>query len=195
MSIQFQMIQKLCQKYQNFILKTTYVDEKYPGFCNGFTLGSHGEYFIDRKSTKNIQYPYDEYLGHYCLGIIYSRNILPRDEETKIYKLEELQKIPSVANHFIFFAEEKWKIASDKSGNTANIGSIQKISDILSGNGVFSKAGEKYFDDYWANFGKIEIKDKKVNYKKLSSFEEYLEYRSLSKELYNPKAPKRNEIQ
>lgn len=178
-------------------LKTTYVDEEYPGFCNGFTLGSHGEYFIDRKSTKNIQYPYDEYLGHYCLGIIYSRNTLPRDEETKIYKLEELQNIHSVANHFIFFAEEKWKIASDKSGsgNTANIGSIQKISDILSGNGIFSKAGEKYFDDYWANFGKIEVKDKKGNYKKLSSFEEYLEYRSLPKELYNPKAPKRKEIQ
>lgn len=35
-------------------LKTTYRDENYPGFCNGFTLGSHGEYFIDRTSTKNI---------------------------------------------------------------------------------------------------------------------------------------------
>lgn len=176
-------------------LKTTYVDENYPEFCNGFTLGSHGKYFTDRKSTKNIQYPYDEYLGHYCLGIIYSRNLLPRDEETKIYKVEELNTIPSVANHFIFFAEEKWKIASDKSGsgNTANIGSIQKISDILSGNGVFSKAGEKYFDDYWANFGKIKVKDKNGDFKKMFSFEEYLEYRGLPKELYNPKAPKRKE--
>ena len=178
-------------------LKTTYVDEKYPGFCNGFTLGSHGEYFIDRSSTKNIQYPYNEYLGHYCLGIIYSRNILPRDEETKIYKLEDLKNIPSVASNFIFFSEEKWKIASDKSGseNTANIGSIQKISDILSGNGVFAKAGERYFDDYWANFGKIEIRDKNGKYKKMSSFEEYLEYRGLPKELYNPKAKKRKENQ
>lgn len=33
-------------------LKTTYRDEKYPGFCNGFTLGSHGEYFVERTSTK-----------------------------------------------------------------------------------------------------------------------------------------------
>lgn len=33
-------------------LKTTYRDENYPGFCNGFTLGSHGEYFINRTSTK-----------------------------------------------------------------------------------------------------------------------------------------------
>lgn len=45
-------------------LKTTYRDEKYPGFCNGFTLGSHGEYFINRASTKNIQYPYNAYNGH-----------------------------------------------------------------------------------------------------------------------------------
>ena len=42
-------------------LKTTYRDEKHPGFCNGFTLGSHGEYFTDRASTKNVQYPYGSY--------------------------------------------------------------------------------------------------------------------------------------
>ena len=46
-------------------LKTTYRNEEKPEFCNGFTLGSHGEYFVDRTSTKNIQYPYDEYLGHF----------------------------------------------------------------------------------------------------------------------------------
>ena len=38
-------------------LKTTYRNEEYPDFCNGFTLGSHGEYFVKRTSTKNIQYP------------------------------------------------------------------------------------------------------------------------------------------
>lgn len=76
------------------------------------------------------------------------------------------------------------------SGNTANIGSIQKIEDILNGNGVFVKAGEELFDDYWANFGKIEIL---VNgkRKKLSSFEEYLAYRGLPVTLNNPKAVKR----
>ena len=51
-------------------LKTTYRDEEYPGFCHGFTLGSHGEYFTDRTSTKNIQYPYDEYSGHFILSHI-----------------------------------------------------------------------------------------------------------------------------
>ncbi len=173
-------------------LKTTYRDEDYPGFCNGFTLGSHGEYFINRTSTKNIQYPYDDYSGHFCLGIIYSRTILDKNEETRIYSIDEIESMLAVIKNFLFFAEEKWKIASDKggSGNTANIGSIQKIEDILNGNGVFVKAGEELFDDYWANFGKIEIL---VNgkRKKLSSFEEYLAYRGLPVTLNNPKAVKR----
>lgn len=173
-------------------LKTTYRDEKHPGFCNGFTLGSHGEYFINRSSAKNIQYPYEQYSGHFCLGIIYSRAILNKKEETHTYTIDEVESIPAVARDFLFFAEEKWKIASDKggSGNTANIGSIQRIDDILNGNGVFAKAGEGLFDDYWVNFGKMEIR---VNgeYKKLSSFEEYLQYRSLPVNLNNPKAKKR----
>lgn len=170
-------------------LKTTYRNEKKPEFCNGFTLGSHGEYFIDRTSTKNIQYPYDEYLGHFCLGIIYSRADLEKSKELKIYNLDDLENIPTVIKNFTFFAEEKWKIASDKggSGNTANIGSIRRIEDILNGNGVFAKAGEKYFDDYWANYGKMQVKDKKGNYKKLSSFEEYLKYRGLPETLNNKK--------
>lgn len=177
-------------------LKTTYIDEKYEGFCNGFTLGSHGKYFQNRKSTKNIQYPYSSYLGHYCLGIIYSRTEINKFEETKVYSIDEIKNIPAVISNFIFFAEEKRKIASDKggSGNTANIGSIQKIEDILNGNGVFSKAGEageKYFDDYWINFGKIDIPNGKNGYKKLSSFSEYLRYRNLPIELNNPKASKR----
>lgn len=173
-------------------LKTTYVDEQYPKFCNGFTLGSHGEYFINRKSNKNIQYPYEEYSGHFCLGIIYSRAKLNRFEEFKIYSDNDLYNIPSVIKNFIFFVEEKWKIASDKggSGNTANIGSITKIEDILNGNGVFSKPGEEYFDDYWANFGKIEILNNSNQRKKMTSFEEYLKYRGLPKELNNFRATK-----
>lgn len=173
-------------------LKTTYRDKKHDGFCNGFTLGSHGEYFVDRTSTKNIQYPYNEYSGHFCLGIIYSRVDFDKNEETHIYSLDALDTIPAALRNFIFFAEEKWKIASDKggSGNTANIGSIQKIEDILNGNGVFAKAGEDIFDDYWVNFGKIEILVGEKR-KKLSSFDEYLEYRGLSKDINNPKAPKR----
>ena len=116
-------------------LKTTYREENHPDFCNGFTLGSHGEYFINRTSTKNIQYPYDDYSGHFCFGIIYTRAVLDKKNETHTYSIDELNEIPSVIHDFLFFAEEKWKIASDKggSGNTANIGSIHNIQDILNG--------------------------------------------------------------
>ena len=168
-------------------LKTTYRDEKHPDFCNGFTLGSHGEYFTDRASTKNIQYPYSQYSGHFCLGIIYSRNDTQSDSTVR--SASELEDIPAVIKNFIFFAAEKWRIASDKpgSGNTANIGSIQHIGDLLSGNGVFLLAGEKYFDDYWANFGSIKISDGNGGYKAISSFREYLSYRGLPESLDNPR--------
>lgn len=174
-------------------LKTTYRDESFPEFCNGFTLGSHGEYFVDRASRKNIQYPYNEYSGHFCLGIIYARLNMGLPEEPCIYAAGEIDKIPPVIGNFIFFAEEKWKIASDRSGsgNTANIGSIQKIDDILAGNGVFAKAGEELFDDYWINFGKIEIRNAAGRQKKMTSFPEYLRYRGLPESLNNPKASKR----
>ena len=129
--------------------KTTYRLPETPEFCNGFTLGSHGNYFVNRDSRKNIQFPYNEYTGHFCLGIIYTRASTTSIDETKSYAFEQLDSIRSVIRDFQFFAVEKWRIASDKrgSGNTANIGSINKIADILSGNGMFSKLGEKWFDD------------------------------------------------
>ena len=77
-------------------LKTTFRDSKDPNRCNGFTLGSHGEYFQNRQSTKNIQYPYSQYLGHYCFGIIYSRNVEDTLSELKILNIYSLENIKSV---------------------------------------------------------------------------------------------------
>lgn len=153
----------------------------------GFTLGSHGTYFKERDKDKNIQFPYNEYCGHYCLGIIYTRTDLENDlDETEIYQVTELttisktiddpindrkvttvgelQSITSVIKDFDFFAAPKWKIASDRqsSGNTANIGSITNIEDLKAGNGVFSQLGEIWFDEYWMNYGSAKmIKDGK----------------------------------
>lgn len=120
--------------------KTTYRNPIKPFLCNGFTLGSHGKYFQDRTSTKNIQFPYGDYSGHYCLGIIYNRVNGTSIDETKTYKIDELQSITSVIRNFEFFVAEKWRIASDKSGsgNTANIGSINNIRDNINGQGMFS---------------------------------------------------------
>lgn len=96
----------------------------------GFTLGSHGAYFKERDKNKNIQFPYNQYLGHYCLGVIYSRTVASEEfPETDIYQVEELQEehdtpnkkvgerevttvknlksITSVIKDFDFFAAEK----------------------------------------------------------------------------------------
>jgi hypothetical protein len=160
--------------------KTSYRNPKKPFLCNGFTLGSHGKYFEDRKSTKNIQFPYSNYLGHFCLGIIYSRIDGSSIDETKTHQLDELQSISSVVKDFHFFVAEKWRIASDKggSGNTANIGSINNIADIINGRGMFSRLGEAWFDDYWMNYQKIIISDTQGNTKKITTLEEFVKYRN-----------------
>lgn len=167
-------------------LKTTFRDLKDPNKCNGFTLGSHGKYFQNRQSKKNIQYPYSHYLGHYCFGIIYSRNVEDKLGELKILSIESLENIKSVIKDFTCFAEEKWKIASDKggSGNTANIGSNKSIDDLIHGNGVFAKSSEEMFDDYWINYGKL-TQVVKGEVKRITSFKDYLIYRNEPLNLLN----------
>lgn len=165
-------------------LKTTFRRNKKSA---GFTLGSHGSYFKERDKDKNIQFPYNQYTGHYCLGVIYTRVDFDDDlADTEIYqvndleeqygntkdpigerqvtKIENLKSITSVIKDFDFFAAPKWKIASDGrgSGNTANIGSIKDIADLKAGRGVFSNLGEEWFDEYWINYGSVTmVKDGK----------------------------------
>ena len=169
--------------------KTTYRLQDYPEFCNGFTLGSHGEYFVNRSSSKNIQFPYSQYQAHFCLGIIYSRYMV---DETRTYRLEELRSISSVIKDFEFFVAEKWKIASDKSGsgNTANVGSINKIADIVSGRGMFSNLGEEWFDDYWMNYGKITVTEDDGKTKQIRNLKDFVAYRGGDVTLIVPKARK-----
>jgi Restriction endonuclease EcoRV len=174
-------------------LKTTYRLDENPEFCNGFTLGSHGMYFTKRTSSKNIQFPYGSYIGHYCLGIIYARNSVKNIDETRTYSIESIKNIPSVISNFTFFACEKWAIASDKggSGNTANIGSIQKIEDILNGNGIFKHLGEAWFDEYWMNFGKITYKDDAGITKKITSLKDFIKFKGGDERLINPKSARK----
>ena len=153
----------LC-KEQNFYPDITFIDNKNNKFAvdlkstyrkkakevNGMTLGAFTGYFRNRSSRKNITFPYEEYIGHFVLGVIYSRAKQPSDER-KIYKLNDLQNITSVVRDFTFFIQEKYKIALDRpgSGNTKNIGSVTKIDDLINGKGPFSELGEEIFDDYW----------------------------------------------
>jgi len=52
---------------------------------------------------------------------------------------------------------------------------------------------KSFFDEYWANFGKMQIPVEGGDFKQLSSLAEYLKYRNLPAELNNPKASKRKE--
>lgn len=160
-------------------IKTTFRRKK---GAAGFTLGSHGAYFKERDKSKNIQFPYNQYTGHFCLGIIYTRIDFDELADTEVFQVNELEEdygnppkdligerevtevknlksITSVIKDFDFFAVPKWKIASDGrgSGNTANIGSIKNIEDLKAGRGVFSKLGEEWFDEYWINYGNATI--------------------------------------
>jgi hypothetical protein len=159
--------------------KTTYRKPENPQVCNGFTLGSHGKYFSDRLSKKNIQFPYSSYSGHFCLGIIYDRAEGATIDETRVRRIEELKSITSVVSNFDFFVAEKWKIASDKqgAGNTANIGSIKNIADIVNGRGMFSKLGESWFDDYWMNYGKISVPDGGGGTRTITNLKDFVEYK------------------
>ncbi|MEO8149334.1 MAG: type II restriction endonuclease [Bacteroidia bacterium] len=180
-------------------LKTTYRDPFFPGHINGFTLGSHGTYFKDRTSSKNIQFPYADYHGHFCLGIIYTRVDFGEVSETEIFQVQEIEEeygnnpkigerqvttiqhlksITSVIKNFDFFVTEKWEIASDHQGsaNTANIGSITNIDDLIKGNGIFASLGEEWFDEYWINHGSASmVKDGKA--KKITKLKDFLEFK------------------
>ena len=176
-------------------IKTTFRRSKTTA---GFTLGSHGSYFIKRQGTKNIQFPYSSYMGHYCLGIIYTRIDCDNLKDTEIIHVNELEEkgdiadpindrqvinvdkltsITSQIKDFEFFVAEKWRIACDSqgSGNTANIGSITDINDLKNGNGVFANLGEEWFDEYWMNYGKVHIirDDKSIPVRNIWDFLEF----------------------
>ncbi len=182
-------------------LKTTY--RKKSG-VSSFTLGSHGSYFKERDKKKNIQYPYNEYLAHFCLGVIYTRTDMSDDaSDTEIYQVQDLQEeyetenqmvgerevttvknlksITSVIKDFDFFVAEKWKIASDKqgSGNTANIGATLSIEDLRKENGIFSQLGEEWFDEYWINYGSATML-KNGEPKKITTLKDFLEFKGRS---------------
>jgi len=181
----------LC-KEQNFYPDITFVDDKNHKFAldlkstyrkndrevNGMTLGAFTGYFRNRSSKKNITFPYEQYAGHFVLGVICSRAEQASDER-KIYRLNELQNITSVVRDFCFFVQEKYKIAQGRpgSGNTKNIGSVTKIDELVQGKGPFVTLGEDVFDDYWMYYltkdmaRAVDLKN--APYRNLKEYEQY----------------------
>lgn len=136
-------------------IKTTYrlpADQQGEARISGMTLGTFGGYFRIRDRAVSSTLPYNRYVKHYVLGVVYSRT--STIDERRVYDITQLPIIPSVAADFQFFLQEKYQIASDGpgSGNTKNIGSTKYLSRLLNGTGVFSQLGVDVFDDYWINY-------------------------------------------
>ena len=145
---------------------------------NGMTLGAFTGYFRNRTSTKNTRYAYSEYEGHFVLGVIYTQSANAIDERA-IFTLDQLDEIPSVINSFQFFSQPKYRIAIGRpgSGNTKNIGSCQKVSELVAGTGPFSLLGEDVYDDYWMYYLTTDMAKALDIGRPYTSLKSYLEYK------------------
>lgn len=156
-------------------IKSTY--RKTASKVNGMTLGAFTGYFRQRNIKKMTCYPYNQYAGHFVLGVIYTKCEDVADERM-IFTLEDLDKISSVIKDFAFFVQPKYKIASwlPGSGNTKNIGSVAEIEKLISGTGPFASLGEAVYDDYWMYYltddmaNKLEVERP---YADLTSYSDY----------------------
>lgn len=113
-------------------------------------------------------------------------------QKYRVTRVENLRSIASVVKDFQFFVCEKWRLASDRqgSGNTANIGSITWIEDILAGNGVFDKLGEEWFDEYWMNYG-VTTMMKKGRATPIRSIEDFIDFKGGDKSKIVPMRSKK----
>jgi hypothetical protein len=68
---------------------------------------------------------------------------------------------------------------------------IPPTADILAGNGMFSKLGESWFDDYWMNYGKITIATESGKTKRVTNLEDFVRYRGGDVSLIVQKAKRR----
>ena len=114
------------------------------------------------------------------------KNIYTISADTKVIsKILELHLFP----HFLDFARRiGYTIELTTHQNWYPDLTFVNKKDILAGNGVFAKAGEEIFDDYWSNFGKIQVEGKDGRRKPITSFDEYVKYRGLSIDIKNQKA-------
>ena len=157
-------------------IKSTYreTEEK----VNGMTLGAFTGYFRERDSNKNTLYPYNQYAAHIVLGVIYSRCEDVADER-KTYALADLSKIPSVIKDFQFFAQPKYRIATARpgSGNTKNIGSVDRIDALIAGAGPFAALGEDVYDDYWMYYLTRDMAEALGTKRPYMNLKTYMEYK------------------
>jgi hypothetical protein len=157
-------------------IKSTFKDTD--NKIKSMTLGAFTGYFRNRESTKNTLHSYGSYSAHLVLGVVYSQIEVNPNEKT-IYSLDELNKIVSVIRDFTFFVQPKYKIASATpgSGNTKNIGSINNLTKLLNGQGVFSTLGEEVYDDYWMFYLTKDMAKALEITRPYTNLKSYLEYK------------------
>lgn len=128
----FTIISKIQEeKFYAVDIKSSYL--KTETEINGFTLGTYRGYFKNRDSLRSIIKPYNNFIKHFCICVIYSRTGI---------------KIP--VKHII--VKEKWEIARNGagSGNTCNIGSIKLVGDLLGNKPYFNNEDE--FNTFWLSY-------------------------------------------
>lgn len=154
-------------------IKTTYRTFKRNGEPGAykFALGSYASYM--RNGTKNIMFPYDQYLKHYVIGFVYTRNGAAR--EGQIYDMKQIKEVPVSYTDVEFFVQEKYKISGEKVGSsdTENIGSYKtnKMDYLINGEGPFSVLGLPVFEQYWRGYPKYRAVSKDY-----TSLDEYFQF-------------------
>jgi hypothetical protein len=164
-------------------IKTTYTLSARGGQVNGLTLGAYTGYFRDRRSAKNVTYPYSAYKHHIVLGLVYDRNTNIKVPE--VFELRRLADILAAIKNIRYFVHEKWRLASDRpgSGNTKNIGSSTALNRLIEGEGIFTRfgvrEGKRVFDDYWQHYLTKEMaRAAELKKPPFTNLREYLKYRN-----------------
>jgi len=142
-----------CKKKIAVDVKTTYVTHPEQKFT--YTLGGYTSFIRVGNETKNIVFPFTDYVEHWVVGYVYERVAEKKAAQHAYYTIDKLDDIPLPYRNVRVFVQEKWRISSDRagSGNTTNIGSITgNIDDFRNGNGPFRS--EEEFLDYWRNYGR-----------------------------------------
>lgn len=161
-------------------VKTTYRKNKTAKYR--FTGGSFTSFM--RNGTKNIHGNYSDYIAHYILGIVYTREERPT---TGSVNIDKLNTIKPAYKDVEFFVQEKFRICGESkgSGNTDNIGTISsnKLEPFIYGAGPFSYLGKDVFHDYWTHYPKYKDSDeiKKSLYTNLKGYIEWIKNKDKNK--------------
>lgn len=150
-------------------VKTTY---RKPNGTFTYTLGGYTSFIREGNESKNIVFPFNEYVEHWVIGFVYDRIASKKSADSHIFDVSEIQDIPLPFSNVEFFVQEKWRISSDRagSGNTTNIGSITApLEDFQAGNGVFESEDE--FLAYWRGYERTDA-ERKTAYRTIGGFRE-----------------------